>query len=219
MSMYKGKTVVISGNVNETGLAIAKPYAMAGANIILLIDSRESWHHDTWEELKTIHPQIVLQHISMSEENTVQQAVNSAVLTFGNNVDILVNNLGAVIEVDTGHLHPQQFDLMYSLNVRNAFMLSKICHPFLKKSTNPHIINISPPLDIDREWFRDHLAFSMSTFSMSMCTIGMSAEFKKDGIAVNSIWPVTDEGESFADAVFALGQKKSRECSGNFYTH
>ena len=131
----------------------------------------------------------------------------------------------------------KRYDLMHQINTRGTFLVSKLCIPHLKKAANPHILNLSPPLDMKAKWFKGHVAYTMAKFGMSMCTLGMSAEFARDGIAVNSLWPLTAidtaavrnllggdsvaamsrSPEIMADAAYAIFNRPSRETTGNFF--
>lgn len=220
--MSNGKTLLISGNQNGTGLAIALQYVDTCSHILFLLDKNESFDHAVFEKLKTGKANVLLRQINLCDENNVQEVIKEIEEQWGQ-IDTLINNIGTAFDLDTMHIHPQQFDAMYSLNVRSTFLLSKTCHSLLKKSSNPHIINISPPLDIEKKWFKEHLAFSMSTYGMSMCTLGMAAEFKKSGIAVNSLWSehmfnkTNEAHKKLTHAAFLLSQKKSKACTGNFF--
>ena len=152
-------------------------------------------------------------------------------------IDICVNNASAISLTDTASTDMKRYDLMQQVNARGTFLVSKTCIPHLKKADNPHILNLSPPLDMQAKWFRGHVAYTMAKFGMSMCTLGMSAEFARDGIAVNSLWPLTAidtaavrnllGGETvaamsrspviMADAAHAILTKPSREMTGNFF--
>jgi citronellol/citronellal dehydrogenase len=128
--------------------------------------------------------------VDVRDEAMVADAVAKAVDTFGG-IDILINNASAINLASTTEMQMKRFDLIFSVNVRATFMCSKLCVPHLKKSANPHILNLSPPLSMRPKWFKKHLAYTMSKYGMSMCTLGMAEEFKSDGIAVNSLWPKT----------------------------
>ena len=152
-------------------------------------------------------------------------------------IDVLVNNTSATCFTDTLHTSSEQFDLVMSTSARAAFLLAQECFPYLKEAQNPHIINISPPLNMDVHWFKDHLAFTMAKYAMSMCTLGMSAEFQEAGIAVNSLWPQTTIATQtikkhflpkvysgsrwpsiMADAAFEIALRTYREWTGQFFT-
>jgi citronellol/citronellal dehydrogenase len=152
-------------------------------------------------------------------------------------IDILVNNASAISLTPTEATEPKRFDLMQSINVRGTFFASRACLPFLRASANPHVLTLSPPLALDPRWFGPHLAYTLSKYGMSMCTLGMAEEFRADGIACNSLWPRTliataavqnllggdaamaraRRPEIVADAARAILTRPSREATGNFY--
>ncbi|MGO4832662.1 SDR family oxidoreductase, partial [Rhizobiaceae sp. 2RAB30] len=162
--------------------------------------------------------------------------VSKTVETFGG-IDVCLNNASAIQLTGTLDTDMKRFDLMHQINTRGTFLVSKMCIPHLKLAKNPHILNLAPPLDMEAKWFKNHVAYTMAKFGMSMCTLGMSAEFAKDGIAVNSLWPLTAidtaavrnllggaslaamsrSPEIMADAAHAILTRPSRECTGNFF--
>jgi citronellol/citronellal dehydrogenase len=169
------------------------------------------------------------------EEASVQSAVDKAIETFGG-IDICVNNASAISLTGTLSTDMKRYDLMHQINGRGTFLTSKICLPHLKKSANPHILALSPPLDIKPRWFAPHVAYSMAKYNMSLCMLGMAEEFRADGVACNALWPRTaiataaiqfaltgEEGlkhcrtvEIMADAAHAMFLKPSREFTGQF---
>ncbi|MEX0977209.1 MAG: NAD(P)-dependent oxidoreductase, partial [Pirellulales bacterium] len=169
-------------------------------------------------------------------EDQVQAAVDKAAKTFGG-IDILVNNASAISLTGTLDTEMKRYDLMHSINTRGTFLTSKCCLPHLLKGNNPHILNISPPLQMLARWFAPHVAYTMAKFGMSMCVLGMAAEFKEQGVAVNALWPRTtiataavknllggDElirqsrkPEMMGDAAYLILTRDSRECTGNFF--
>ena len=169
-------------------------------------------------------------------EEQVDAAVAAAVDRFGG-IDVLVNNASAISLTPTEATPMKRYDLMQQVNARGTFLMSQKCIPHLKKSDNAHILTLSPPLDIDPKWFKGHVAYTMAKMGMSMCTLGMAAEFADDGIAVNSLWPLTTidtaairnllGGDAMAarsrsprvmaDAAYAVVTQPSRECTGNFF--
>ena len=151
-------------------------------------------------------------------------------------IDILVNNASAINLFNSETLPMKRYDLMHDINVRGTYLCSRACLPFLKKSSNPHILNLSPPINLKPKWFENFTAYTMAKYGMSMCTLGMSSEFKKYNIAVNSLWTktaintaaiqmlggfVTPEQcrkpDIVSDAAYVILSKNSKECTGNFF--
>jgi len=190
MSNLKGKTVIITGASRGIGQAIALRYATVNANVVIVTKDSPENIDATANQIIAAGGEALALSIDVSDYNEIEQAVAQTVTKFGG-VDILVNNTSATCLTDILHTTPEQFDLVLATSARAAFFLSQACHPYLQKSSNPHIINISPPLTMDPFWFKNHLAFSMGKYAMSMCTLGMAEKFKRDGIAVNSLWPKT----------------------------
>lgn len=196
----KGKTVFMSGGSRGIGLEIAKSCAQAGANVCIAAKTDkphpklEGTIHTAAAEIeaagKVFGARALPTVCDIRDEQAVQRAVDSCVSEFGG-IDICVNNASAISLTPTTHTDMKRYDLMNGVNARGTFLLSKLTHPHLKKSSNPHILNISPPLDMSAKWFKNHTAYTMAKYGMSLCTLGMSEEFKKDGIAVNSLWPMT----------------------------
>ena len=166
----------------------------------------------------------------------MQAALGRAVATFGG-IDILVNNASAIQLTGTLATDMKRYDLMQSVNVRGTYLTSKLCLPHLVKATNPHILNLAPPLNLDPRWFAPHLAYTMSKYGMSMCVLGMAEEFREQGVGVNALWPRTviataavqnllggeeviawsRRPEIVADAAHMILTRPSRECTGNFF--
>lgn len=238
----QGKTLFISGASRGIGLAIAKRAARDGANIAIAAKTAEP-HPKLPGTIYTAAQEIeeaggsalpVLCDIRFEEQ--VQAAVQQTVDTFGG-IDICVNNASAISPTGTLDTEMKRYDLMNEINTRGTFLVSKTCVPFLKQGTNPHILNLAPPLDMDAKWFAPHVAYTIAKMGMSLCTLGMSREFAPDKIAVNSLWPLTaidtaavrnvlgnDEMAKgcrlvsiMADAAYAILCRDSGECSGNFY--
>lgn len=186
MQTLRNKTALITGASRGIGLAIALRFAEAGANIVVLTK-------DSPENIKSVSDKIsnaLVLDIDISDSDAIQEAVKLTVERF-KGIDILVNNTSASCFTNALNTSPKQFDTVISTSVRAAFLLSQACFPYLKQASNPHIINISPPIHFDARWFKNHLAFSLGKHAMSMCTIGMAEEFREAGIAVNSLWPET----------------------------
>ena len=196
----KGKTVFMSGGSRGIGLEIAKACAEAGANVC--IAAKTDKPHPKLEG--TIHTAAAAIEAAgkaygvralptvcdIRDEDAVQRSVDACVSEFGG-IDICVNNASAISLTPTTATDMKRYDLMNQVNARGTFLMSKLTQPHLKKSTNPHILNISPPLDMSAKWFKNHTAYTMAKYGMSLCTLGMAEEFRKDGIAVNSLWPMT----------------------------
>jgi citronellol/citronellal dehydrogenase len=236
MGELKGKTVIVTGGSSGIGQAIALRYAAAGANIVIATKDSAENIKVTSDQIVAAGGQALVLNVDVSDDQALKQAVAQAVEQFGG-IDILVNNTSAAHLTDSLHTTPQKFDLVVATSVRAAFFMSQACFPYLKESKNPHIINISPPLNMDPDWFKDHLAFSLSKYAMSMCTLGMAVEFKQAGIAVNSLWPETTIATQtikdhfspqvyagsrwpsiVADAAYELILRSAKECTGQFYT-
>jgi citronellol/citronellal dehydrogenase len=232
----QGKIVIITGGSRGIGQAIALRYAAAKANIVVITKDSPENIEDMADQIVAAGGQILALSADVSDYNAIKQAVAQAIARFGS-VDILVNNTSATCLTDILHTTPEQFDLVLATSVRAAFFLGQACHPYLKKASNPHIINISPPLTLDPYWFKDHLTFSIGKYAMSMCTLGMAEQFKQDGIAVNSLWPKTTIATQtikdhflpkvhassrwpsiMADAAYELALRNSRQCTGCFFT-
>jgi citronellol/citronellal dehydrogenase len=173
--------------------------------------------------------------VDVREEDQVRKAVEATVERFGG-IDILVNNASAIQLTGTLQTDMKRYDLMHHINTRGTYLVSKYCIPHLLKAANPHVLNLSPPLSMEERWFAPHVAYTMAKFGMSMCVLGMSGEFRKQGIAFNALWPRTAiataaiemlggetmmkqsrKPEIMADAAFAIFSKNSRECTGNFF--
>ncbi|MBX3576633.1 MAG: NAD(P)-dependent oxidoreductase [Rhizobiaceae bacterium] len=238
----KGKTLFISGGSRGIGLAIALRAARDGANVTIAAKTAEPHPklpgtiYTAAAEIEAAGGKALPVICDIRDESQVSEAVARTVDTFGG-IDICINNASAIQLTGTLETDMKRYDLMHQINTRGTFLVSKSCIPHLKKAANPHILNLAPPLDMDAKWFKNHVAYTMAKFGMSMCTLGMSAEFRKDGIAVNSLWPLTAidtaavrnllggetlaamsrSPEIMADAAHAVLTKPSREATGNFY--
>jgi citronellol/citronellal dehydrogenase len=236
MGELKGKTIIVTGGSSGIGQAIALRYAAAGANIVIATKDSPANIKAVGDQIVAAGGQALVLNVDVSDDQAMKQAVAQAVDQFGG-IDVLVNNTSATHFSDTLHTTPEKFDLVVATSVRAAFFMSQACFPHLKKALNPHIINISPPLNMDPNWFKDHLAFSLSKYAMSMCTLGMAVEFESAGIAVNSLWPETTIATQtikdhfspqvyagsrwpsiMADAAYELVLRPAKECTGHFYT-
>ncbi|MFC3722476.1 SDR family oxidoreductase [Neoaquamicrobium sediminum] len=238
----KGKTLFISGGSRGIGLAIALRAARDGANVTIAAKTAEPHPklpgtiYSAVEEIEAAGGRGLPVLCDIRDEEQVSAAVKKTVEAFGG-IDICVNNASAIQLTGTLQTDMKRFDLMHQINTRGTFLVSKMCIPHLKLSDNPHILNLAPPLDMAAKWFKNHVAYTMAKFGMSMCTLGMSAEFAGDGIAVNSLWPLTAidtaavrnllGGEAvaamsrspqiMADAAHAILTRPSREATGNFF--
>ena len=241
MKDFSGRRVLISGGSRGIGLAIAKKLARVGAKIAIMAKTSEPHPvlpgtiHSAAEEIVAEGGTALPIVTDIRFEDQVNKAVEETVKKFGG-IDIVINNASAISLTPTIYTEMKRFDLMFDVNVRGTFLVSKTCIPHLLKSDSPHILNLSPPLDMDKKWFKQTLAYSMSKFGMSQCVLGMAEEFKKQGIAVNALWPhsviataaisnVVAGEEAFphcrkpeilADAAYLILSKKASEYTGNF---
>ena len=241
MNDLKNKTLFVSGASRGIGLAIAKRAAKDGANIILAAKTAEP-HPKLPGTIYTAADEIIEEGgqalpviCDIRDEENVRDAVNKGLDHFGN-IDICVNNASAIQLTGTLQTDMKRYDLMNQINARGTFLVSKVCLPHLLKSDNPHILNLSPPLDMDPKWFGPHVAYTMAKFGMSLCVLGMAEEFKEDGVAVNALWPrtaiataaikntlggdsimnISRSPEIMADAAYVILTKDSKEFTGNF---
>ncbi|MBK8710701.1 MAG: NAD(P)-dependent oxidoreductase [Niastella sp.] len=193
---FNNKTVFITGASRGIGKAIALKLAAAGANIIVAAKSVQEnpklggTIYSAAKEIEEAGGKALAIQCDIRDENQIENAVNKAVDTFGG-IDILINNASAISLTPTEQTEPKRFDLMFNINVRGTFLVSKACIPHLKKGLNPHILTLSPPLNMDMKWFAGHLAYTLSKYNMSMIALGLAAELKKYNIAVNALWPRT----------------------------
>lgn len=192
----KGKTIFMSGGSRGIGLAIALRAAKDGANVAIAAKTAEPHPKlpgtvfTAAEDIEAAGGKALPIVCDIRDDEAVQKAVDKTAETFGG-IDICVNNASAISMTGTEMTSMKRYDLMNQINARGTFLLSKTCLPYLKKSDNSHILTLSPPLDMSPKWFKNHTAYSMAKYGMSMCTLGMSEEFKPFGIAVNSLWPLT----------------------------
>jgi citronellol/citronellal dehydrogenase len=196
MGTLKGKTLFISGASRGIGLAIALRAAKDGANIVVAAKTTDPHPrlpgtiYEAAAEIEAAGGQALACKVDIRSEEEIQAAVDAAVDKFGG-IDILVNNASAISLTGTLQTDMKRFDLMHQINLRGTFFVSKICLPHLLKAANPHILNLSPPLNMDPRWFGNHVAYTMAKYGMSMCVLGMSEEFRDEGVAVNALWPKT----------------------------
>ncbi len=241
MQSLKNKVIFITGASRGIGREIALKCARDGAKIAIAAKTTEKHPkltgtiYSVAEEIMRAGGQALPLIVDVRDEAMVSDAVSQTVSTFGG-IDILINNASAINLSSTHDLPAKKFDLIFSVNMRATFMCSKICVPHLKKSANPHILTLSPPLSMKSKWFKKHVAYTMSKYGMSMCTLGMAEEFKADGIAVNSLWPKTliataaianniskiiyhmsRKPSIVADAAYQIITSHSRDVTGNFF--
>tara|TARA_B100000965_G_scaffold77096_1_gene61222 strand:+ start:122 stop:979 length:858 start_codon:yes stop_codon:yes gene_type:complete len=237
----KDKVIFISGGSRGIGLAMAKKAAEDGAKIVVAAKTAEP-HPKLPGTIFTAADEIIdaggdaLPMVcDIRNEDNVRDAINKAVEHFGG-IDICINNASAIQLTNTLDTSMKRYDLMHQINGRGTYMVSKYCIPHLLKSDNPHILNLAPPLDMDPKWFGGHVGYTMAKYTMSMCVLGMAAEFKEQGVAVNALWPRTaiataavqnhlggDEimrlsrnVDIMADAAYTILTKDSKTFSGNF---
>jgi len=242
MGSLRGKTLFITGASRGIGLAIALRAAREGANVAVVAKTDvphpklPGTVHTAVAEIEAAGGRGLACVTDIRLEEQVQAAVDQTVAAFGG-IDILVNNASAIQLTGTVDTEMKRFDLMHAVNVRGTFLCSKLCIPHLKQAANPHILNLSPPLNLDPKWFKNHVAYTMSKYGMSMCVLGMAAELAESGIAVNALWPRTTiataallnllggeqavahsrKPEIVADAAYAILVRASRSCTGNFF--
>ncbi|ARU88803.1 NAD(P)-dependent oxidoreductase [Pseudomonas sp. M30-35] len=191
-----GKTLFITGASRGIGREIALRAASEGANIVIAAKSAEPHAklpgtiHSVAEEVSAAGGKALALQVDVRDEEAVKHAMEQAATHFGV-IDVLINNAGAIKLLGVEHLPPKRFDLMYQINTRAVMVCSQAALPYLKKSSNGHILNLSPPLNLDSKWFAQHGPYTVTKYGMSMLTLGMSEEFKKYSISVNSLWPQT----------------------------
>jgi len=196
MTSLKGKTVFISGASRGIGKAIALRAAADGANIVIAAKTTEPHPrlpgtiYTAAEEIEKAGGKALPLKVDIRFGEAIEAAVNKTVETFGG-IDILINNASAIQLTGTLETSLKRFDLMNQVNARGTFACSQACIPHLLKAENPHILNISPPLNMQAKWFKNHVAYTMAKYGMSLCVLGMAAEFADKGLAVNALWPRT----------------------------
>jgi citronellol/citronellal dehydrogenase len=237
-----GKTMFISGASRGIGLAIALRAARDGANVCLVAKTAEP-HPKLEGTIYTAAEAIEAAGGSalpivgdIRDEESVFGAVAQCVERFGG-IDLCVNNASAINLSGTEALDMKRYDLMQDINTRGTFLVSKACVPHLRNSDNPHVLTLSPPLNLEPRWFGPHVGYSIAKYGMSLCTLGMAEEFREAGIAFNSLWPRTiiataavqnllggdaamarsRRPEIMADAAYEIFIRPSRECTGNFF--
>jgi len=236
-----GKTLFITGASRGIGLAIGLRAARDGANVVIAAKTAEPHPklpgtiYTAAEEIEKAGGKALPLVVDVRDETAVRGAIDKAVETFGS-LDIVVNNASAISLTPTSMTDMKRFDLMHQINTRGTYMVSKYAIPHLEKARNPHILMLSPPLDMKEKWFAPHLAYSLAKYGMSLCVLGLAGELRGRGIAVNALWPRTtiatsavknllggDEivqasrtPEILADAAHAIFQKPATGFSGHF---
>ena len=241
MNSLSGKTLFISGASRGIGLAIALRAAKDGANITIAAKTAKSHPklpgtiYTAAKEIEKVGGNALPCIVDIRDDDKVKKAVDNTVNAFGG-IDILVNNASAISLTDTLQTPMKRFDLMHQINARGTYLCSQLCLPHMMKAENPHVLNISPPLNLETRWFAPHTAYTMAKYNMSLCVLGMAVEFKKDRVAFNALWPRTTidtaairnflgtedalrsrKPEIMADAAHVILTRSSKKCSGNFY--
>ena len=237
-----GKTLFITGASRGIGLAIARRAARDGANIIVAAKTAEvhaklpGTIYAAAEEIEAAGGSAFAVIVDVRDERAVESAVRAGVERFGG-IDICVNNASAISLTSTLDTAIKRYDLMHEINARGTFLVTRACIPFLRKSANPHVLALSPPLDFRPQWFAAHPAYTVAKYNMSLYMMAMAAEFRADAIGFNGLWPRTtiatsaikfnlsdDEGmrrsrrpEIMADAAYAIFNRSSRHCTGRFF--
>lgn len=242
MANLKDKTVVITGSSRGIGLALAKRFAKDGSNLV--ITGKTTKEHPNLpgtiytsrDEVENLGANAIAIECDIRFEDQVQNLMAKTVEKFGG-IDVLVNNASAISLTPTSKTAMKRYDLMHGVNGRGTFMCSKYALEYLEKSKNPNILNISPPLNLNPRWFANHVAYTMSKYGMSMCTLGMAEELKGKGIKVNSLWPETAiatsavmnllggqeaidkcrKPEIMADAAYEIITSEDSNMTGNFF--
>jgi citronellol/citronellal dehydrogenase len=240
MADLKGKTLFITGASRGIGLAIGKRAAADGANVVIAAKTAEPHAklkgtiYSAAEEIEAAGGKALPLVVDVRDEEMVEAAMTQAAATFGG-IDILVNNASAISLTGTLETPMKRYDLMHQINVRGTYLCSQKAIPHLKKAENPHVLNLSPPLNFEAHWFAPHVAYSMAKYGMSLCVLGMAEEFKKAGIAFNALWPRTAIATAamdliggpdvrtkcrkdtiMSDAAHIILTKPSRDFTGNF---
>ncbi|PZF74653.1 SDR family oxidoreductase [Taibaiella soli] len=240
--LFTGKTFFITGASRGIGKAIALKLASEGANIVIAAKSTEEnpklggTIYSAAKEIEKAGGKALPVQCDIRSEDMIIEAVQQTIETFGF-IDGVVNNASAISLTTTEQTETKRFDLMHDINVRGTFLVTKHCIPHLRKSDNPHILTLSPPISLDPKWFGPHVAYTMAKYNMSMMTIGWAEELKHSGIAANSLWPVTTIGtaavqnllggdyltqrsrkpEILADAAFHIFKQDAKTYTGNLF--
>jgi citronellol/citronellal dehydrogenase len=239
---FKNKTVLITGGSRGIGKAIALRLAKEGANIAIAAKTTEPHPKlegtifTAAEEIEKLGVKTLPLQCDIRNEEQIENAVHKTVETFGG-IDILINNASAISLTPTEQTEPKRFDLMMDIEIRGTFFMCRSCIPHLKKSTNAHILNLSPPLNLNPKWLAQHLAYTIAKYGMSMIVLGLAEELKQHKIAANALWPKTTIAtaavqnllggdflmqmsrtpEIVAEAAYHILRRPSTECTGNFF--
>jgi len=242
MGNLRGKIIFITGASRGIGRAIGMKAARDGARVVVAAKTVEPHPklpgtiHEAADQMRQAGGHAMAVQLDVRDEAQVRDAVERVVEEWGG-IDILVNNASAIDLRGTLQLPVKKWDLMHQVNARGTWVCSKYCLPHLLKADNPHILSLCPPLNMDAKWFAPHVAYTLAKYGMSACVLGMAEEFRKEGVAVNALWPETTiataavmnllGGEDMvnasrkpaivADAAYAILTKPSRECTGNFF--
>ena len=235
-----GKRVFITGGSRGIGLEIAKRIAKDGAMIAIAAKTSEpnpklpGTIYTAAQEIEAAGGTALPLITDIRDENAIAASMEETVAKFGG-LDILINNASAINLTRTEETPAKRFDLMFDVNVRGTFLTSQAAIPHLRKGNNPHILTLSPPLNMKERWFKNHVAYTMSKYGMSMCVLGMSGEFRRDGVAVNALWPATAiktaalqmipgvdtnfcrTPDIMADAAYVILNRDSKTTTGNFF--
>lgn len=241
MASLKGKSIFITGGSRGIGLAIAKRAAADGANVTIAAKTTKPHPklpgtiHTAAEEIETAGGKALAVEMDIRHEEIVKEALAKSADHFGG-IDIIINNASAIFLQPTEALEMKRFDLMHQVNARGTFMVSKHAIPYLKQAENPHILMLSPPLDMSEKWFAPHAGYSMAKYGMSLVVLGLAGELKNQNIAVNALWPRTTIAtaaiannfgmdamkqcrtpEIMADATHVILTQTSSETTGQFF--
>jgi citronellol/citronellal dehydrogenase len=238
----RNKTLFITGASRGIGHAIGLRAARDGANIAIAAKSTEQHVklrgtiYTAAKDFEAAGGQALPLAVDVRDETSVRAAIDATAKTFGG-IDIVVNNASAIWRTSVETTEMKRYDLMQQVNTRGTFLVSKLAIPYLRKAANPHVLTLAPPLNLAPRWFANHVAYTISKYGMSMCTLGMAAEFAPDGIAFNALWPrfgiataaiefalanreallTCRKPEMVADAAYAIFKRPARACTGNFF--
>lgn len=240
-NLFQEKVVFITGSSRGIGRAITLKMASLGANVVIAAKTTEppakleGTIYSVADEARAFGVQALPLQMDIRDDSQIQQAIQQTIDRLGQ-IDILINNASAIDLSPTSTIDIKKLDLLIDINIRGTFLMSKLCLPYLKNAENPHILTLSPPLNLKPQWFGAHCAYSLSKYGMSLCVMGMAEEFKKFGIAVNALWPITTiataavnmiggeklmsvsrKPEIVADAAAVIVSQSSRNCTGNFF--